>query len=75
MAEGGLVFHDIPGEGFNIDHVVIGKSAVLAVETKSRKKPASAGKHSARVVYDGSRLSFLEYIETKPLEQTARQAE
>ncbi|MBW8313141.1 MAG: NERD domain-containing protein [Rhizobium sp.] len=44
MIEGGLDFHDIPGEGFNIDHVVIGKGAVLAVETRSRKKPASAGK-------------------------------
>lgn len=75
MAEGGLVFHDFPGDGFNIDHVVIGKGAVFAVETKSRKKPASAGKESARVVYDGARLSFPDHVETKPLEQTARQAE
>lgn len=75
MAEGGLVFHDFPGDGFNIDHIVIGKSAVFAVETKSRKKPASAGKESARVVYDGARLSFPEHVETKPLEQAARQAE
>ena len=75
MAEGGLVFHDFPGDGFNIDHIVIGRSVVFAVETKSRRKPASEGKDAARVVYDGSSLRFPEHIEKQPLEQAARQAE
>lgn len=75
MAEGGLVFHDFPADGFNIDHIVIGKSAVFAIETKSRKKPAHSGRESARVTYDGSKLIFPEHIETKPLHQAARQAE
>lgn len=75
MAEGGLVFHDFPGDGFNIDHIVIGQGAVFAIETKSRLKPGKGGKESARVAYDGSRLVFPEHTETRPLEQARFQAE
>lgn len=75
MAEGGLVFHDFPCDGFNIDHIVIGQSAVFAVETKSRLKPGKGGKDSARVSYDGTKLAFPSHVETKPLEQARRQAE
>lgn len=75
MSEGGIVFHDFPADGFNIDHIVIGKSAVFAVETKSRMKPAAGGKDAARVVYDGEVLRFPEHCETKPVEQAARQAD
>jgi hypothetical protein len=75
IAEGGMVFHDFPCDGFNIDHIVVGQGAVFAVETKSRLKPGKGGKDSARVSYDGSRLVFPSHFETKPLEQTRRQAE
>lgn len=75
MSEGGLVFHDFPGDGFNIDHIVVGKSAVFAVETKSRLKPGKGGKESARVQYDGAKLLFPSHVETKPLEQARHQAE
>ncbi|MGI9302683.1 MAG: nuclease-related domain-containing protein [Gammaproteobacteria bacterium] len=34
------VFHDVVGEGFNIDHVLIGEKGVYAIETKTRSKPA-----------------------------------
>jgi hypothetical protein len=74
VPDGLMLFHDLPAEGFNIDHVVVGHSVVFAVETKSRKKPAKGGKDSARVRYDGKALSFPEHVETKPLEQAARQA-
>lgn len=33
------VFHDVAGDGFNIDHVVIGHGGVFTVETKARSKP------------------------------------
>lgn len=75
MSEGGLVFHDFPGDGFNIDHIVIGQSVVFAVETKSRLKPAKGGKESARVLYDGNVLVFPDHTETRPLEQARAQAE
>lgn len=76
MAEGAqLVFHDFPGDGFNIDHIVIGRSAVFAVETKSRKKPAEGGKSAARLQYDGTGLTHPGGIrEMAPIEQAHRQA-
>jgi hypothetical protein len=36
---GGRVFHDIPGQGFNLDHVVISPHGVYAIETKTLSKP------------------------------------
>lgn len=74
VPDGLMLFHDLPADGFNIDHVVVGHSVVFAVETKSRKKPAAGGKQNARVRYDGKALKFPEHVETKPLEQAARQA-
>jgi hypothetical protein len=38
---GGQVFHDIPGQGFNLDHVVISQHGVYAIETKTLSKPWS----------------------------------
>lgn len=75
IAEGGLVFHDFPADRFNIDHIVIGRSAVFAIETKSRKKPAALGKESAQVKYDGQRLTFPDFVDTKCVEQARIQAE
>ena len=68
-----LVLHDIPAAKFNIDHVVIGPSAVFMVETKSRRKKGE-GKASANVDYDGMLLKFPGWSETKPLEQARAQA-
>ena len=75
MADGMAVFHDFPADKFNIDHVVVGRGAVFAVETKSRKKPAAKGRESARISYDGKRLQFPSHSETKPLEQASAQAQ
>ncbi len=74
MLRGCRVFHDVPGERFNIDHVVVGPAGVWAVETKARTKKGK-GKDSARVVYDGRTLGFPTWSETVPLEQAIRQAE
>ena len=73
QAQDCLVLHDIPVEGFNIDHVVVGAAAVYAVETKSRRKPGK-GKASANVGYDGAALKFPGWVETRPLEQARAQA-
>ncbi len=75
MADGGLIYHDFPGDKFNIDHIVIGHGAVFAIETKSRRKPDTAGRASARVDYDGACLRFPKHVETKPIEQARRQAQ
>jgi hypothetical protein len=76
MGLGCTVFHDIPAEGFNIDHVVIGPRAVYAVETKSVRKPrpSTSGDHF-KVVYDGRSLRFPDFSDSKRLQQTKRQAD
>jgi hypothetical protein len=48
------VLHDIPGDGFNIDHVVIGPTGVYSIETKTHSKPA---KGQANVQYDGKTVT------------------
>lgn len=75
MAEGCMVFHDFPADGFNIDHIVVAPNAVFAIETKSRKKPKDKGRESAKVIYDGRMLRFPEHPETAPVEQARRQAQ
>lgn len=47
------VIHDIPGDGYNIDHVLIGPTGVYAIETKTRMKPTSG---AGEVIYDGERV-------------------
>jgi len=47
---GHQVFHDVIGEGFNVDHVVIGPSGVYTVETKTWSKPLTG---SPQIVFDG----------------------
>jgi hypothetical protein len=49
-SKGYRVFHDVLGDGFNVDHVLVGPGGVFTVETKTRSKPARG---DARVVYDG----------------------
>lgn len=75
MREGALVFHDLPADGFNIDHAVISRRGVFAVETKGYIK---AGDESARaaatVVFDGRSLAFPRWTTAKPIEQAERQA-
>ncbi|RLA53627.1 MAG: NERD domain-containing protein [Gammaproteobacteria bacterium] len=52
--QGYKVFHDVIGDEFNIDHVLIGRKGVFSVETKTFSKPV--GKNPS-VKFDGSTLS------------------
>lgn len=75
MRDGAYVFHDVPADGFNIDHVIVWPKGVYAVETKCRMKPnRDRGKEDAQVIFDGQRLRFPGWSETEPLNQAARQA-
>lgn len=59
MRQGAAVFHDFPAEHFNIDHVVISRRGVFAVETKGYSKPGDLrGKAGATVSFDGLSLAF-----------------
>lgn len=50
--QGCAVFHDLQGEGFNLDHVVVAPQGVYLIETKTRRKPRG----DRRVSYDGRRV-------------------
>ncbi len=52
-SKGFHVFHDVLGDGFNVDHVVIGPQGVFTVETKTLSKPV---KGAAEIVYDGQNI-------------------
>ncbi|RYG39297.1 MAG: NERD domain-containing protein [Burkholderiales bacterium] len=76
LAQGCIVMHDLPAEGFNIDHVVIAARGVYAVETKSFRKPkASDGTENYAVVFDGQRLKFPDFVEVDAPGQAQRQAQ
>lgn len=79
MRQGFYVFHDVNLKNtiseFNIDHVVVGKTGVFAVETKGKSKPINGdGDHSFKVSFDGQKLIFPGWEETKPIEQSKRQS-
>jgi len=59
VADGFHVFHDMPFDGFNIDHVLVGPPGVFAIETKTKRKPADLkGTDRATVIFDGVKLVF-----------------
>jgi len=69
------VYHDFPGQGFNIDHVVIGSTGVFSVETKGRSKPVTGdGKADSKVIVDGEILRFPDWQERQPIPQARIQA-
>lgn len=49
------VYHDVPGEGGNIDHVIISTRGIYTIETKTRSKPA---KGQCKVHFDGEAVSM-----------------
>jgi len=58
LKDGYHVYHDVVMPGFNVDHVVVGKNGVFAIETKTRRKPKNWGPDRAKVIYDEKGLSF-----------------
>ena len=79
IAKDCIVLHDLPAEGFNIDHVVIAPRGVYAVETKSFRKARDVSDNrsdpSHQVHFDGSRLRFPDFATAEPIEQALRQAQ
>jgi Nuclease-related domain len=51
---GARVFHDVQGEGFNLDHVVISPQGLYAIETKTYSKPWS----NAKITVEGESLKI-----------------
>jgi len=53
--KGYRVFHDIVGDGHNIDHVLVGPGGVFAIETKTHRKPARG---QSKIVFDGEKVTI-----------------
>lgn len=47
------VFHDLVGDAFNVDHVLVGPAGLFTIETKTISKPA---KGQTIVRYDGTKI-------------------
>ncbi len=76
IGEGCTVFHDVPCDGFNLDHVVIGPSAIYVVETKSVRKPRNTGKQDHyKVRQEGDALHFPGFVSRSAIAQARRQAQ
>lgn len=57
-SEGFQVFHDVVGDNFNVDHILIGPQGVFTVETKTWNKPKN---FDARVIFDGVGIKVGQY--------------
>ena len=69
---GAFTFHDVPGVGFNIDHVVVSRHGVFAVETKTISKPVG---RDARITFDGEKVLVGRYEPSRnPVKQARAQA-
>ena len=53
-SDGNIVFHDIVGKKFNLDHVVLSPKGIYVIETKTWSKPKG---NEAKVHYDGTHLT------------------
>jgi hypothetical protein len=74
------VFHDVPASRgkaeFNLDHVTVGRTGIVVVETKARrKKRGRPGYEEHKVGFDGKRLIFPWGEETGAIEQTVGNVE
>lgn len=70
MRHGYYVYHDIPGQNYNVDHVVVGKNGVFALETKTHPKPEAAYK----AVFDGRDIKYPDRHDFKAIQQAERNA-
>lgn len=71
-AEGYQVFHDVVGEGFNVDHVLIGPGGIYTIETKTWSKPARG---EPRIRFDGEQITVVgREPERNPVIQARAQA-
>ena len=51
--DGCIIYHDIVGDNFNLDHVVLSTKGIYVIETKTYSKPKNK---QAKVHYDGTHL-------------------
>lgn len=70
---GAHVFHDIPTETGNIDHIVVANDKILVIENFIASKSEAA--ESSSVNFDGTSLHFPGFETTEPIEIVNQHAE
>ncbi len=76
MRKGAWVYHDIPYQYGNIDHVVVSTGGVFVVETKAVRKPAGEdGKRQSRVRSINGKIHFPHLATEGPVKQARLHAE
>jgi hypothetical protein len=66
---GDRVFHDIVGDQFNLDHVIISSHGIFIIETKTYSKPA---KGKAEIYFDGASIRIDKGIDASKLMDQAK---
>jgi hypothetical protein len=75
-ADGYHVFHNVPADGFAIDHVVVGGRGVFTVETRTHPGAQRPDRLKGRTVdYNGTVLFFPRHTDDKTVIEAQRQAE
>lgn len=70
--QGYRVFHDIVGDGWNIDHVLIGPAGVFTIETKTISKPRRG---DARIFFRNGKVLVRDHeMDRDPIPQAKAQA-
>jgi Nuclease-related domain len=68
--DGARIFHDIPGDKFNLDHVVLAEQGIFVIETKTRTTPNS----KSSVVFDSDQILIAGHASDRdPVTQSASQ--
>lgn len=62
--KGYRVFHDLIGEGFNLDHVIVSEHGVFSIETKTYSKPV---KGECKITYSDAGISINGYKPDKKI--------
>jgi hypothetical protein len=73
-AEGCIVYHDVVGNGFNVDHVVLSRAGVFVVETKTITKPPGKARKPTVRVHEGRLYAGGADLGSQPLEQAKASA-
>lgn len=70
--KGYQVFHDVAGDNFNIDHIIVGSRGIFTIETKTYSKPLE-GKPT--IHFDGDSVTVNGYKTPKPIVQASAQSQ
>ena len=70
------IYHDVPFDGFNMDHVLVGRQGIFVIETKTRSKPLNKiGDKEYHVEFDGKCLHWPWGTDQEDIKQTSDNAE